>query len=187
MQSGNSKVKTAHKNSRRGLVILIGLPLLFAGLVLFGRGLDKLYLYFASSNWPQVKADIVSVKLVKSGREGRNATTGIIGSFTYEFNDQKYTSNNIDIVGGQNTDHEGKKARLALLIDKKNRGEKVDMYVNPDKPSYAFIYREISFDMFGYLIIGTISFLMGLFFTRCSRFYPGAKSRSAAKHPQPQG
>jgi hypothetical protein len=173
-------------SSRKGFFILIGLPLIIAGFLLIGRGAEKFYIYFASANWPVVKAELVEAELVRSQRDSRGgSTTGIRGKFLYEYNGKQYTGTNIDITGGSNTDHEGKKMRLAELLEKKARGEQLDVYVNPADPTFSFIYRDISFDMFGYFLVGMIAVLLGYFFCKFSRFYPFGKKKPVNKASVP--
>lgn len=163
-------------HSRKGLVIVVALPMLLAGLVLIARGADKFYTYFNSGSWPKVKANIINAEIFHTERDSRNrSTVGVRGSFSYEFNNQRYTSSNFDIVGGSNTNPDEKKAKLAILLEAKAQGKQLDAYVNPSDPTYAFIFREISFDMFGYILIGLISSGLGYVLCRFSRLWPSLK------------
>jgi hypothetical protein len=166
---------------RKGFVIVVALPLIIAGLWLIARGAHKFYLYFSSANWPTVEAEIVEAALVKSAKDSRGgSSTGIRGKFTYEFNGQRYTSEHLDITGGYNNNVDDKKAKLAILIEAKARGQKVKAFVNPADPAFAIIFREISFDMFGYFIVGALSFFMGRWLGRFSNFWPWQPERKDA-------
>lgn len=161
------------RSKRQGFVIVVALPLIIAGLWLIARGANKFYIYFSSASWPTVEAEIIEANLVKSAKDSRGgSSTGIRGQFSYEFNGQRYTSDNIDITGGYNNNVEDKKAKLATLIEAKAQGQKIKALVNPADPTYAIIFREISFDMFGYFIVGALSFFMGRWLGRFSNFWP---------------
>lgn len=161
---------------RKGIVIVVALPMLLAGLVLIARVTGKFYTYFNSGSWPKVKANIINAEIFYTKRDSRNnSTVGIRGSFSYEFNNQRYTSSNFDIVGGSNNDPDEKKSKLATLLEAKAQKKQLDAYVNPSDPTYAFIFREISFDMFGYIFIGLLSSGIGYMLCRCSRLWPSSK------------
>ncbi|MFZ5949401.1 MAG: DUF3592 domain-containing protein [Candidatus Rifleibacteriota bacterium] len=169
------------RHSRKGFIIVIAIPFMLAGIFLIGRSLNQFYTWFASGNWPVVEASVIEAELFHVGKNSRDgATTGIRGSFSYEFNNQRYTSTQFDITGGSNKNVEEKKSKLAVLLEAKAQGKKLQAYVNPANPSEAYIFREISFDMFGFIIIGLISLGLGWLLGRGSQFWPGSSSRQTA-------
>lgn len=174
-----------HPNQRKGFIIVVALPLIIAGLMLFARGAEKFYIYFASGKWPVVKASVIDAELFHESKGSRGgSTTGVRGSFSYEYNQQKYVSKHLDITGGSNNNTDDKKARLAILLEAKAQGKQLDAYVNPSDPTYAFIFREISFDMFGYFLIGALSFFLGKWLAKFSRFWPWQPKPSEADQPK---
>jgi hypothetical protein len=155
----NKSIKADNKQDIN-LIKYLGFPLVILGLILAFRGASFISVYFKSASWPTVKASIVSSRLVRTG--GRHATTGIIGTFTYEFNGKAYSSNNIDIVGGKNGDPAEKERKQAILESAKNAAKTLEARVNPDNPEYAFIFRELNIDAPGYLLMGAGMIWIGL-------------------------
>ncbi len=173
-------------SSRKGFVIVVAIPLMLAGLALIGRGIEKFHAYFASGSWPTVPAMVNEAELFHEGKHSRDgATTGIRGSFSYEFNGVRHTSKTFDITGGSNKNVADKKAKLAILLEAKAQGKALEARVNPANPDQAYIFREITFDMFGYFLIGALSFFLGRFLGRCSQFWPGQTKATEKENATP--
>ena len=143
-------------NDRRGLLRLTGLVMIWVGLVFLWRGVDMFYIYFASGSWPVVQARVLSAEVVKLAHGRNQSTTGARGSFTYEYQGKKYTSTQIDIAGGSNTNVADKEQKVAILQEALKTNQSIDAYVNPKDPSYAIVFREISQNMVWNLVFGLI-------------------------------
>jgi lipopolysaccharide export LptBFGC system permease protein LptF len=143
-------------NDKRGLLRLSGLVMIWVGLVFLWRGVDMFYIYFASGSWPVVQARVLSAEVVKIAHTRNQSTTGARGSFTYEYQGKKYTSTQIDISGGSNSNVADKEQKVAILQEALRNNESVNARVNPNDPSYAIIFREISQNMIWNMVFGLI-------------------------------
>ncbi|NLF95741.1 MAG: DUF3592 domain-containing protein [Candidatus Riflebacteria bacterium] len=147
---------TSSLNNRRGLLRLSGLVMIWVGLVFLWRGVDMFYIYFASGSWPVVQARVLSAEVVKLAHTRNQYTTGARGSFTYEYQGKKYTSTHIDIAGGSNTNVADKEQKVAILQEALKTNQSIAARVNPNDPSYAIIFREISQNMIWNMVFGLI-------------------------------
>lgn len=147
---------TGSFNNRRGLLRLSGLVMIWLGLVFLWRGVDMFYIYFASGSWPVVQARVLSAEVVKLAHTRNQSTTGARGSFTYEYQGKKYTSTHIDIAGGSNTNVADKEQKVAILQEALRTNQSINARVNPNDPSYAIIFREISQNMIWNMVFGLI-------------------------------
>ncbi|HAE40047.1 MAG TPA: hypothetical protein DCG57_15670 [Candidatus Riflebacteria bacterium] len=174
----NSLFKADRKS---GFLRLTGLLMIWVGLVFLWRGADMFYVYFASANWPVVEARVISAEVVKKKFDRNSATTGAIGSFSYTYQGQHYTSTHIDISGGSNTNIGDKEQTVAILLDAKNRNQPINAYVNPQNPSYAIIFRGISQNMVWNLVFGLILTPLGFKIAKSLFFKPKVNEKTAQK------
>lgn len=173
--------KQLNPGNRKGMLRLLGLPIIWVGLVFLWRGGNMFYIYFASASWPVVKAQVVSAKVVKPKFDYQSTTTGAIGSFTYEYQGKTYTSNHLDIAGGSNTNTADKEEKVAFLLAAQKKKQPVDAYVNPNDPSYAIIFREVSQNMIWNLLFGLGLTPLGYKISKSLFFKTGTKSERPAK------
>ncbi len=146
-----------------GCARLIGLPFFLIGSLFALAGLSMFYTWFKSASWPIAKATIVSAEIKKHSASGKSGSTySLEGSFTYSYNDQKYTSTQFEIESGSSSAHNEKRELLDQLQAAMRDNREMDAYVNPNDPGEAFIFRRISLGMIMFTTIGGLFAMVGL-------------------------
>lgn len=112
--------------------------------------------WFASRNWVQTEAVILSSNLARSSSKGK-ATYRINITFRYEYNGHSYTGNKYDIFRSSTASNIGVD-EMRRVVDSHHPGEQVTCLVNPQKPFQAIITRDIYLPLLLFICCFAIGF-----------------------------
>lgn len=137
-----------------GIIFAFGLMLFGVGAGVFGFFVaPQIYDHMRTRDWRPVRAEILSVKLIKSGDRSH-----VEARYAYEIDGRRHESRRVGIhtgsdnVGGY---HQKLYRRLARA---KARDKPVTVWVNPDDPGDAFIERNIRWFLVGLLMTFVLLF-----------------------------
>lgn len=156
---------------RKGFVFLLaGLVFGGIGISFFASGLDSLAANFDLANWNKVEAKIESVTIkpwfVKNSRAGEC----IIATYTFFYNKQKFTANQVALdptFGGSPEDLIA--ARDSLKDSVENKAQ-ISALVDPDKPENSVLFAPAPYKAYAFTGLGfflsCIAVILVLWFAR---------------------
>lgn len=178
MTDGSQAITKGANKAGAGCLTAFGAVFFIAGVGIFLWGLVSIYGAYQAQSWQPVEATIVHVEQVIS-RGDDSTTYGVEGQYQYEYNGQRYTSNQLNFYSG--TDNIGNYQQdLYRKLDRvKSNQQTITAYINPDNPNEAVLDRTIRWGMLGFQSIFLFVFGgVGLGIMLFGRF---AKKKSAKK------
>jgi hypothetical protein len=153
--------------------------LLIFSVGFFTFGVKGILPIIKSKNWKQVSATVVSIdeaheEVAYSEYQKIKYFFPLI-EYTYEFDGEKYTSNNVsfdiqniwipEVDSFGNKTNDDQKSWSAWAV-----GSKIDVYVDPKRPSNSIVYKGLSkkrkSHIIALLLVGTILLSLWLFFIK---------------------
>lgn len=114
-------------------LIFVAMLVVAAGCFWWASRADKLYA--ASEHWPQVDATITTSRISRSNKGQHHPVI----HFNYVYRGLPYEGTKLSIVQQTMVQH-----KCREIVDRYPVGSKVKAYVDPEKPTYAFIERSES-------------------------------------------
>jgi len=144
----------------QGCLILFGLPFLGAGIaVLFFAG-RSWSVYLDSAGWPEVPATIEHAEFVS--HSGDDSTTYSVDCrYSYAYEGERYTGTRVAPMGGSSSEYELHQRRYAILAEHMRSGTSFPALVNPERPDFAFLFREADLFMYIGIPFGLVFALAG--------------------------
>lgn len=171
--------KKRGNKSGAGCLAAFGSIFFIAGVGIFLWGLVSIYDAFQARNWQPVEATITHVEQVIS-RGDDSTTYGVKGSFNYEYQGKRYTSNKLNFYTGTDNIGDYQQDFYRELQQVKNSKRTITAYVNPDNPAEAVIDKDIRWGMLGFQSIFLLVFGgAGLGIIIASRY---VKKKAAKEH-----
>ncbi|MDN3637817.1 DUF3592 domain-containing protein [Simiduia curdlanivorans] len=139
-------------------LILFALP--FAGVgvgFLFFSIIPSLYEWQQMHQWQPVDAQLLSAKLQTN--HGDDSTTyQALASYRYYFRGTAYESDRVGIMSGSDNIGSWQEDKAYELKRALAKGGSISVYVDPDKPDQAVVYRELRWGMLGFKLIFVVVF-----------------------------
>lgn len=149
--------KKRGNKSGAGCLAAFGSIFFIAGVGIFLWGLVSIYDAFQARNWQPVEATITHVEQVIS-RGDDSTSYGVRGSFNYEYQGKRYTSNKLNFYTGTDNIGDYQQDFYRELQQVKNSQRTVTAYVNPENPNEAVIDKRIRWGMLGFQSIFLLVF-----------------------------
>jgi hypothetical protein len=138
-------------------VLLFSLPFFGVGLgFLFLSVIPSLYLGFAVQSWSEVGAELTHAKLEVTYNDG--ATYRATARYRYEFNGQVYTSDQVGFSKGSDNVGSWQQQKGNTLENRYRNGNGITAYVNPNKPSEAYLYPELRWQLLAFKLVFVVVF-----------------------------
>ncbi len=141
--------KKRGNKSGAGCLAAFGSIFFIAGVGIFLWGLVSIYDAFQARNWQPVEATIIHVEQVIS-RGDDSTSYGVRGSFNYEYQGKRYTSNKLNFYTGTDNIGDYQLDFYGELQRTKDNQRTITAYVNPDNPAEAVIDKDIRWGMLGF-------------------------------------
>ena len=142
---------------------LIGLPFFLIGTILALVGLNMFNTWYKSGSWPKAPATVVSAEIETHRGSKGGSTYSLKGSFSYDYAGRSYTGRQFEIEAGSSSAYDEKRAMLDILQTAMADNKPLEAFVNPEDPSEAYIFRQISMGMVIFVGIGGLFAVVGLF------------------------
>ncbi|MFO8006633.1 MAG: DUF3592 domain-containing protein [Candidatus Brocadiia bacterium] len=142
-------------------LVLFGVPFVLIGLGLLvwvGRSWRR---YLSARAWQPVPAAVRDVEFQRHPGDDTD-TYSVAATYEYSFEGRQFTGQRVDIMGGSSSNYRLHRARYERLLEHKENGQPVEVWVNPDRPSEAVIYREATAWMYAMVPFGLVFFAAGV-------------------------
>ncbi len=149
MTDGTQTIKKGANKAGAGCLTAFGAVFFLAGVGIFLWGLVSIYDAYEARGWQPVEATITHVEQVIS-RGDDSTTYGVKGSFNYEYQGKRYSSNKLNFYTGTDNIGDYQQDFYRELQQVKNSNLTITAYVNPDNPNEAVIDKSIRWSMLGF-------------------------------------
>ncbi|MEM6935520.1 MAG: DUF3592 domain-containing protein [Pseudomonadota bacterium] len=136
-----------------GCLGLFGGVFAIAGLVPGGMGLFMLFNAWQASSWTATPATLTQLELATSRSDDGGNTYALRGRFRYEYNGQRYVSDQLDFSLGSDNIGDYHRDNYSRLQPSLNVPSGLTAFVNPDRPDQAVLLREVRWGMVAFLLM----------------------------------
>ena len=143
--------------SGAGCLTIFGLCFLIPGLMVGFFALKNLYSNLQANSWEPVQASILSSDL-KVIRGDDSTSYKATGKFSYSYRGSEYSSDKLFFGKGSDNIGSFHQDLIRNLNNAQNKGETLQAWVNPKKPSEAVLIKDIRWGMFGFMMIFPLIF-----------------------------
>lgn len=136
--------------------LLVGIPLLFVGAIGF-------YEQHQSGSWKPVSAFVEKVDWHEE--EGEEETAyHVTGTYRYDWEGKTYRCDRISLSSGSTSDKSAWQAIYDSFKASRDGGTPITVYVDPNSPSTAVAFRNVTIGMILFSFIGAMFFTFGTVF-----------------------
>ncbi len=143
--------------SGAGCLTIFGLCFLIPGLMVGFFALKNLYSNLQANSWEPVQASILSSDL-KVIRGDDSTSYKATGKFSYSYRGSEYSSDKLFFGKGSDNIGSFHQDLIRDLNNAQSKGETLQAWVNPKKPSEAVLIKDIRWGMFGFMMIFPLIF-----------------------------
>ncbi len=135
-----------------GCAMLFGLPFALVGIVMGGYIASLFYEAYAIRSWEPVPVRILSAD-VESHRGDDSTTYSLAARYTYTVDGRSYTNDRVYIDDSSDSFRSSHEKKAANLRARRDRGQTVTGYYDPDNPADAILYREPRLMIFALMLL----------------------------------
>ncbi len=166
-----------------GCLMFFGLPFLFAGLGVLAWAAYSWSTYLSARSWQPADAAVLDLEFeTHSGDDGDTYSVAV--KYEYTFNGRTVRGDRVDIMGASSSNYRHHRVRYEELLEHKQSGEPITVWVNPEEPTRSVIYREADTWMYAMIPFGLVfaSAGIGMFAAGAYSMHRSSKLAEIAAH-----